>query len=223
MIKGHVITIMDLPQSVAAAERCIASAAKYGLSNVQMSPATTPKHKPYELMEKLGLPTQDFKLDVGSRPENVISAFLSHFRLWDACRKGKDNFVIFEHDAVVIDNLPLYVPFEGCMSIGAPSYGKWNQPTQLGRNPLTSKPYFPGAHAYMLNPRGAEKLCEGAQSYAMATDVFLQLSIFPWLEEFFPWPVVAKDSFTTIQNKTGSTAKHNYTKNPNTYEFLSVE
>ena len=33
---------------------------------------------------------------------------------------------------------------------------------------------------------------------------------FPWLQECYPWPVEADDSFTTIQKTEGCLAKHNY-------------
>ena len=48
------------------------------------------------------------------------------------------------------------------------------------------------------------------QIKAKNTDVFLHLDIFPDLEEYYPWPVEAWDSFTTIQNPEGCLAKHNY-------------
>jgi|DEB0MinimDraft_6_1074348.scaffolds.fasta_scaffold25443_3 GR25 family glycosyltransferase involved in LPS biosynthesis len=220
-MKSFVITIEDLPQSVLVAERCISSAEKFNLKT-EIFPAVTPKQNPTELFKKLGMSTAHFKSDVGSRPENVLSTFLSHYRLWNLCSQGKETYVIFEHDAVVVNEIPKFSYFQGCMNIGSPSYGKWQTPPQLGINPLTSKQYFPGAHAYMLRPEAAKRLCETAITHAMATDVFLQLSLFPWLEEFYPWPVIAKDSFTTIQNKTGVQAKHNYKKNPTNYEFIKV-
>jgi len=43
-----------------------------------------------------------------------------------------------------------------------------------------------------------------------STDIFLNLDWFPWLQEYYPWPVEARDNFTTIQNQTGCLAKHNY-------------
>jgi len=219
-MKSFVITITDLPLSVKVAERCMSSADKFGLKT-EIFPAITPKQKPKELFNKLGLNYSRFKEDTGSRPENVLSTFLSHYKLWNLCAQGKEIYTIFEHDAVILNELPK-ANFQGCMNIGAPSYGKWKSPKLFGVNPLTSKPYFPGAHAYMLKPNAAKKLCETAKTHAMATDVFLQLSLFPWLEEYYPWPVTAKDTFTTIQNKTGVQAKHNYKKNPTQYEFLKV-
>lgn len=219
-MKSFVITITSLPLSVKVAERCISSADKFGLKT-EIFEAVTPHDDPRTMMEKLKINSSQFKLDTGSRLENVFATFLSHYKLWELCANGKETFTIFEHDAVVVDKIPMS-PFKGCMNIGAPSYGKFVQPKQFGVQPLISKPYFPGAHAYMLNPAGARKMVEIGQLQAMHTDVFLQSATFPWLEEYYPWPVVAKDTFTTIQNKTGISAKHNYQKNPNNYEIIKV-
>jgi GR25 family glycosyltransferase involved in LPS biosynthesis len=73
-----------------------------------------------------------------------------------------------------------------------------------------SKRYFPGAHAYQVNPTGAQKLIDQARVYARPTDVFLNIDTFPWLQEYYPWPVEARDTFTTIQKTEGCLAKHNY-------------
>ena len=51
-----------------------------------------------------------------------------------------------------------------------------------------------------------------AKENSAPTDVFLATTFFPWLEEYYPWPVIAKDDFTTIQNEGGCFAKHNYNK-----------
>ena len=45
------------------------------------------------------------------------------------------------------------------------------------------------------------------------TDLFLNKVDFPWIQEYYPWPIKADDSFTTIQKVAGSVAKHNYNKN----------
>ena len=55
------------------------------------------------------------------------------------------------------------------------------------------------------------ELVETAKSgKAIPTDVYLNLDLFPFLEEYYPWPVEAQDSFSTIQNTNGCLAKHNY-------------
>ena len=97
------------------------------------------------------------------------------------------------------------------ISIGKPSYGRYNTPQTLGVGPLVHKKYFGGAHAYMITPEGAKELVETAKSgKAIPTDVYLNLDLFPFLEEYYPWPVEAQDSFSTIQNTNGCLAKHNY-------------
>ena len=95
----------------------------------------------------------------------------------------------------------------GCCNLGRPSFGSFNRP-EPGLGPLVSKRYFPGAHAYYLTPSGAGLLlakCDQAEP----TDIFLNKARFPWLQEFYPWPVVCEDSFTTIQKPRGCTSKHN--------------
>jgi GR25 family glycosyltransferase involved in LPS biosynthesis len=96
------------------------------------------------------------------------------------------------------------------LSLGEPSYGKYNDPLLIGVNPLTSKRYLPGAHAYMLKPKGARSILDVAKYSAQPTDIFLNIEVFPWLQEFYPWPAIAMDSFTTIQREAGCVAKHRY-------------
>jgi GR25 family glycosyltransferase involved in LPS biosynthesis len=205
---SYVITIMGNKKSVGAADRCIASAKRYGLG-VKKFPAITPKSKPLTIAKKEGIDPRGFQ-EVYSRFENCLSAFLSHYSLWKQCVEKGTPMIIFEHDAVVINELPLNHVFIGCVNIGMPSYGKWNQPSQLGIGPLTTKRYFPGAHAYMINPKGATALINQAKEIAKPTDVFLNIDTFPWLQEYYPFAAKADDSFTTIQNQTGCLAKHNY-------------
>lgn len=206
-MKAFVITITSNDDSIEVAERCIRSGKKHGL-NIQMHRAITPNDEPIELLENQGIAPNAFD-ERYSRNLNCISAFLSHHSLWRYCAEGNENFVIFEHDAVVTHPIPTQ-SFRYVMNIGAPSYGKWNTPKLLGVNPLTSKRYFPGAHAYMLTPAGARLLIENAPMYAKPTDVYLNLDTFPWLQEYYPFCAEARDSFTTIQVEEGCLAKHNW-------------
>jgi len=209
-VKAFVITITDLDESVKCANRLIESADTKSNLPVEIFSAITPKDEPAEILTRKRIRLDGFKDDIGSRPQNVMAAFCSHYSLWEKCAAGNEDFVIFEHDAVVVDTIPKYMAHTGCVSLGAPSYGKWNTPTVLGVGPLKSKRYFPGAHAYRLSPTAARDLCEMAVLNATATDVFINLQNFPWLQEYFPWPVICKDNFTTIQNPTGCVAKHNW-------------
>lgn len=222
MIKAYVITIETFPKSVRAASRCIMSAADYGLEGVEMWKATIPEDEPKKMLKDRGIPAAGFT-EVYSRPERCMSAFLSHHRLWEECAKENDDaYLIFEHDAVMTDELGVIPKMHSrtvpmLCSIGAPSYGKFNTPQKLGVNRLVSKQYLPGAHAYMLNGSAAKALIARAKIDASPTDVFIHNDRFDFLNEMYPYAAIAKDTFTTIQRKQGCLAKHSYGEK---YEIL---
>jgi len=207
-MKAFVITIMDNPESVRVAERCIRSAAKYGIE-VEKFPAITPAQDPVNIAADKGIPVDNFK-EVYSRFENCVSAFLSHFTLWEKCVEDNEQYMILEHDAYFIDQPNVFMQFDRAINLGQPSYGKAQRPMKLGVNPLTSKPYFPGAHAYMIKPVGAKAFIQRAFMDAGPTDIFLHRKRFPWLQEYYPWPVQSRDTFTTIQKVDGCFAKHGF-------------
>jgi len=217
-MKSYVITIMNLPESVKAAERCIASMPEF---DVQKFPAITPNDNPMKLAEEKGINLDWFMALDGakfSRMHRCVAAFLSHHTLWEMCARDNEEYQIFEHDAVRVGNLPQHIDHRGTITIGAPSYGKFHTPMNLGVQRLMHKEYFGGAHAYRMKPKAARSIIEHAKEYAAATDVFLARQFFPWLQEYYPWPVVAKDSFSTIQKEGGCVAKHGY--NRGTYKLL---
>ena len=57
---------------------------------------------------------------------------------------------------------------------------------------------------------GAQILVDNAPLYARPTDIYMNLTTFPWLQEYYPYVADARDSFTTIQVERGCTAKHNF-------------
>lgn len=215
-MKNYVITIMDSEKSIHAANRCIESGKRFQL-NIEKFSAITPKDNLAELMKQHHISIERFQESRFSRTEPMMAAFISHYSLWKRCIETREEITIFEHDAVIQDPVPPYLLYNGCISLGKPSYGNWKQPKILGVNPLTSKKYFPGAHAYRVNPQGAIKLVQMATKFAMPTDVFLNIEFFPWLQEYYPWPVICNDTFTTIQKLEGCQAKHNFKEG---YEIL---
>lgn len=207
-MKNYVITIVSNHRSVHVAERTIRSGVKYGM-DIKYFEAITPQNTDLDAMMKdEGISFDGFK-EKYSRLNNCVAAFLSHYSLWKRAVETNEIITIFEHDAVLVDKIP-DVPFQQCISFGKPSYGRFNIPTQLGVGPLVSKPYFPGAHAYRVSPKGAEQLIYQAKKAAKPTDVFLNIHTFTGLQEYYPWPVEARDNFTTIQKQEGCLAKHSY-------------
>ena len=213
-MKMYVITIMENERSVQVADRCIKSGKVFGY-NIRKHKAYSPQNcNVYEELKKLKYPEKLFH-EKYSRPENCIAGFLSHHSLWQKCVRSKEPIVIFEHDAVLVGDIPQMMMFD-ILNLGKPSYGKFNTPSYIGYGSLVSKPYFPGAHAYRLTPKGAQQLIDECVFSAGPTDIYIHSSKFT-LGEYYPWPVEARDSFTTIQQKAGCYAKHNYGE---TYEII---
>lgn len=206
-MKAYVITITTLPKSVEIANRCIESGKQFGI-DIEIFPAITPKDKVHELAKTYGINISGFD-ERFSRKDNAIACFLSHYSLWKKCVETNENIFILEHDAVIKNKIDMDMKFKGVLSLGKPSYGKFNTPRN-GISPLTSKDYLPGAHAYMINPKAASDLINRARLKAIPTDVFIDRRNFSWVEEFYPWPVEVQDSFSTVQKMSGCIAKHNY-------------
>ena len=218
-MKHYVITILNNEKSVKAADRCIKSGKNNGLDIVKHE-AYTPSYGIDKLKNEKKINADPFYLTDFSRVDNCIAAFCSHFSLWEKCVELNEPITIFEHDAYVMDKVPNVVPV-GCISFGEPSYGSWITPNTLGVNPLTSKKYLPGAHAYRVSPDGAMAFIEASRIAAAPTDVFININQFPWVEEYYPWPVRAIDTFSTIQRKEGCLAKHGY--DPEKYVLEKTE
>jgi GR25 family glycosyltransferase involved in LPS biosynthesis len=245
----YIIRIKGNEYSEKAAQRCFDSLKKfypdYPFKEERVFfDAITPKDNPQKILEEYGVKNLRGFVEPYSRWDNVISAFTSHFLIWQRL-KGKKKAFIFEHDAVLVDALPLVMkkqytsdsensPYTlkmeihesikfyniNIMNIGHPSYGKYNTPTNIGPNPLVSKRYFPGAHAYYVSSEGARELIDVAKREAGPTDVFINYKRFPKLYEWYPWCAIAKDNFSTIQNVNGCQAKHGY--NPERYKLVQV-
>lgn len=207
-MKSYVIAVEHIPESVQAAKRCIKSAKDYGIE-VEMFYGVTPRDNPLSILESKGISSSGFS-EKYSRLENCVAAFLSHHTLWEKCLDLSEEIIIFEHDAVVVSPIPVFFPYDKLISYGKPSYGNYNRILKLGVNPLQSKRYLPGAHSYRMKPSAAKLILDKAKESAGPTDVFLNLNNFPWIEEYYPWPVEVRDSFTTIQKTEGCLAKHSY-------------
>jgi GR25 family glycosyltransferase involved in LPS biosynthesis len=209
-MKPYVITILDNDNSVGSSERCIRSAKRVGVK-VEKWEAVTPRSENFkELQETYKIDPNRF-VSKWSRSENAIACFLSHVSLWKECVEKDEDILILEHDAIFIGRIPWNFHFDRIVSIGKPSYGKYNVPvglSGLGTIPLQHAPYLKGAHAYVVSPVGAKDLLDNIEKHCQPTDIYLNKNLFPYLEEYYPWPVVVRDSYSTIQKESGCFAKH---------------
>ena len=214
-MKYFVIAIPHHEGSQRNADRCIESGQRYGVTIEKFDAITPETHDVEDLFKQQGIPTCNFSVAY-SKWDNVLACFMSHYTLWDRCANDNEAYTIFEHDAVINGPLPSKPPmFVG--TFGKPSYGKFNTPTHLGWGELTSKPYFPGAHAYSTTVMGAKLLVEAAKRKAYTPDLFLDKRRFSWLQEHYPWCAYADDTFSTVQKVEGCLAKHNFNSD---FEYL---
>lgn len=215
-MRAVVITLMEMEESVQCADRCIRSGKAHGIE-ISKFPAVGRKES-QEVRKSKRIPLEGFR-EKWSRLDSVVGCFMSHYKIWEYCVDAAEEFLIFEHDAVIVNNIP-DVAYSGVLSLGKPSYGNYQKPTKLGVNKLCSKQYFPGAHGYKVKPSAAKLLIEEARKSACPTDVFLHNQRFGFLEEYYPWPVEARDTFTTVQNQNGIQAKHSFQLSPEIYRVL---
>lgn len=206
-MKAYVITITDLDLSIEVANRCIASAKTFDIE-VEIFKATTPNDDIFTICKNRKVNLSGFD-DKYARKENAIACFLSHQSLWMKSIELNEDILILEHDAVFKEKIDTNIKFKKLLSLGKPSFGNFNIPKK-GVGPLASKTYLPGAHAYIIKPSGAEELMNMSKIQSKPTDVFMNIEVFPWLEEYYPWPIEAVDTFSTTQKLAGCIAKHNY-------------
>jgi GR25 family glycosyltransferase involved in LPS biosynthesis len=210
-MKSFVITIEDNEKSQQAADRCIASGRRYGI-NVEKWKATTPRDPEFAHKCASAKLQESYFESQYSKKENALACFLSHRSLWEYSVETNQPVMILEHDAIFQDRLPPTLAFNQCITLGQPSYGTFRTPMTLGVSGLVQADYFKGAHAYIVKPNAAQDMLDKVPDYSRPTDIYLNVLNFPWLEEYYPWPVRVDDSFTTIQETAGCRAKHNFKK-----------
>jgi GR25 family glycosyltransferase involved in LPS biosynthesis len=228
-LKGYVITITALKESVDISNRLIESGKKFGFPDIEIFDAITPKDKPKELFKQETLNPSEFLSNTYSRLQPLMCCFLSHYFLWKKCIELNEPIAIFEHDAVFIrkfDSKEIQNHLDtkhGVISIGAPSFGNFKTPSKNGIVKLMSKQYMPGAHALIVHPIAASKLIKYAQTYSPEpTDVFLHNKRFDFLYEQYPYPVEVQESFSTVQIEKGCRAKFAYRINKDNYRIIEV-
>lgn len=219
MIYSYIITMLNHKKSVQSTKRCIESAKQFGYYP-KVFKAITPEDKPLEILKKYNMPLHKFKANAKySKLEPSICCFLSHYELWKICVENNQPILVLEHDAIFKSKLPENLIFQKLVNLGKPSYGQYNVPNKEGMYDLFSKNggYLPGTHAYIVSPDAAKSLINHSVVGANTPDLYMNKSNFPWITEYYPWPIEADDSFTTVQKEEGSIAKHNYGKD---YEII---
>ncbi len=179
MLQAYIVTLLNLPESVSIAERCIASAAQFNV-DAEIFPAV---YKDVALdaakQEQLKLSKWDESYsNIGA----VVGNFITQYRIWKTILESNEPGIVLEHDAVFIDNVPDLTNKGDIINLGKPSYGAFKTKDIAGVYPMFSKTggYIPGAHGYYLTPNGAKQLIALAKNKGVAPcDIYLNKTNFP--------------------------------------------
>ena len=208
----YVITIDTNSESINVANRCINSGNKFGL-DIKIFNAFTPRHNPLKILESKNFNIKKIKKPGYHSYESAVAGcFLSHLTLWEKCIEINKTIIILEHDAIIINEIPFNIldgtGFDKVINLGKPAHGKFDTPEFTGAGLMVSSHRFKGTHAYAIKPAGALKLInQGDRDHhgkirASPADIYLNTKTFPFLEELYPWPVITKLEFSTIQKST---------------------
>lgn len=206
-MKAYIVTLENIPDSVRVARDCAVSCMNFGIE-----PESRPgvwRNDAQRQMEVEGLKKGTFD-ETWSNTDAAMGNFVAQYRIWKEIERG-EGALILEHDAVVVAPIPDLTGHGDIITLGKPSFGKLRKPLNPGFYPLfSSGDKIPGAHGYYLTPAGASALVSMAKRKgAIPVDKFICPQRFH-ITEYYPWPIEAHDSFTTIQKVKGCLSKHNY-------------
>ncbi len=199
--KKFLITLVNLPLSVEAAERCIESAKRYGENGrLEIMPAID-QFKSQDFFTRHGL-TWNSQVST-NQPAPAMGCFASHFKLWLRCIELGEPIIALEHDAVFRAPIPT-LKFRHVIMLGKPLFqgesliDAANPPR--GRETHHPWRYLLGTHCYAITPEGAHRLVEAARRrLLLPTDHFMHKKYIDILY-YHPYPVDLKPGFTSIAN-----------------------
>lgn len=228
-MKTFYITV-DHPKSHEIADRGIESCAKQGIHAEKFN-AITPKDNPRDIIRDITKNRNKMILDIEPFPERVASCFASQLVLWDRCSRDTEPYLILEHDAVLELPFPHDLEFDKCITLGRPSWGPHlDAPKVMDKrynkgfaNPLQSH-CFIGNHAVLMKPEGARIIIDTARLCSIEpADTFLSKSRFKFLEEYYPWPFVVRETFSMIQGDATGEGYNNTIHMKNNIDIWTYE
>jgi len=196
-MKTFLIRLKDNIDSVKSAEQAVLSAKKVGYTdNIEMFDAVLP------LEWKEVLPFEN-NFNWYPRPDNVAACFASHYLLWKKCIELNEPILILEHDAIFIDSIPKDLEFDMCLNLGRPSYIKPDKLNYIepekGISTLKQENFL-GHHAYAISPKAAKIFCDDVKNRPLlANDMWINKNHYDFLQELYPYPIIADTDFSTIQ------------------------
>lgn len=225
-MKSFVITVMHNQRSLDSAIECIESCKKFGFEP-QLYPAFTPKDNPHQVIDDMTGRKCYSRLKYEPRPECVAGTLASQMSLWYRCAADNEDYLILEHDARMVNPLPTE-EYDGCMTLGKPSWGHPPPETKTGVQYLPEYTNFYGNHAILMKPEGARKILSyfsdprDERPVLDPADMFLAQHRFPFLQKYVPYPFIVEDNFSLIQ-QWGQSVDIKTGINKDTYEVIDPD
>lgn len=217
-MQALVITLRGHPYSEQCADRCIESAKKYGIK-VEKWYGIDKEHAE-KIMFSQGLQwtwalgnTKEYicpKTGLKQFPYTAkdlrtkIGCSMSHYMLWKECIDFDETFLILEHDAVFINELP-DIKFEGICQINDPRGctrrgAQWSDQMISRGEGIFEKTWvttpkernipdgLAGNSAYLIKPWAAKQLVDMVNKVGVwPNDAIMCKQLFPYLQEYYPF------------------------------------
>ncbi len=201
-VKRYLITLVNLPQSCKAAEKCIESAKLYEENaNLNVFSAIDQFHAESFFVEH-GLSW------ISRAKRNIrraaMGCFASHFSLWLKCMKLDEPIIILEHDVIFVSKVSA-LKFRHIAMLSRSELWELLAVKPEGRE--NTENYYPfsymrGAGAYAITPEGAHFLVEDARlGVAFAVDNFIRREIVD-IVDYRPEPFHHISYFSSISTAT---------------------
>lgn len=166
--RKFIITLVNLPQSLEAAERCIQSAKQHGEHHgLEISPAIS-KFEAHDFFVRHGFTWfhGDYNVEKGKDPLPEMGCFASHYRLWQRCIELNEPVIILEHDAMFQSPIPP-LRFKHAILLSRPTFTHGSYRFNSLRAPRPREIFYPmnvlaAAHCYTISPAGARILVDAA-------------------------------------------------------------
>ena len=172
--KKYIVTLPDIPESLAGAKQCMRTAERFGeREGMEIFPGID-KHHSEEFFRNHELtwsyPHQCTNRELASRAE--MGCFASHYLLWRKCVELGEPIMVLEDDTEFRAPVPA-LKFRDFIYLGEPVFRRPGKKHALRKLPLSLREvYYPfrssaGTWAYGISPTGAEKLLRSAQEAAV--------------------------------------------------------
>ena len=208
--RKFIITLLNLPQSAQAAQRCIESAKRYNEHDgLEIAPAID-KFQALDFFHQHGFTWlhTDYNAELGKDPLPEMGCFASHYLLWQRCIKLGEPIIVLEHDAIFRAPIPP-LRFKHVILLSRPAFSQpdYSYDWKTLRTPEPREIFYPlevlaAAHCYAITPEGAEILVERAdKELVVPSDSFINKNKVDILY-YHSYLVDFTLSFSTIDKRT---------------------